>query len=484
MCVEKLDGNNADCPFVSILRYVDFKCLLMDKPERYSFRVTYPIPEVLERHGFGKVADVPFIQDSTLDYHQLGSRFLIDRALAKWPKPAREITPTSLRTIAAALCNYLDWCDARTVDPITAEYLPVLIGRYQREMTEGTWSASGDGLSAVTINQRVDVALEIQQWAAYQGLRPDVEIPTKTITRERHSRGSSGRRETDKVEVRKGKKRIPIRTLGMPSEEAVGSWLQRIYSKPVVGNTEGLMCETVLETAIRKSEVAGLRKDFLPEDPVEWPIVDRAVAPEHQMVYVIIRYGSKGPKYGKDHGDEIGPEQTIRMPMKLALRLHHYRNTERPKAIIVAMKKSKTGAEQKRIRDNTVHLFINPKTGQRYTPSRVYSAWISVPLPQQGWTVHHGRHFWACATLWRAMISYKKLLEEALEKNLDPITITLFKSDAMSVIELQIQSQLRHASRETSMIYLQWLAERLGVALDLHQNYVESLATEGDNEED
>lgn len=451
---------------------------------RYSFRVTIPISDVLEKHGFGKVADVPFIQDSTLNYHKLGSRFLIDRALAKWPKPAREITPMSIRTIAAALCNYLDWCDVRAVDPITAEYLPILIDRYQREMTEGTWSASGDGLSAVTVNQRINVALEIQQWAAYQGLRPEVDIPTKTITRERRSRGSGGRRETEKVEVRKGKKRIPRRTLGMPREEAVGAWLQRIYSKPVVGGTEGLMCETILETAIRKSEVAGLRKDFLPANPAEWRIVDRAVAPEHQMVYVTIRYGTKGPKYGKANGDEIGPEQTIKMPMKLALRLHYYRNTERPKAVMVAMKQGKTTAEQKRIRDNTVHLFINPKTGERYTPSRVYSAWISVPLPQPGWTVHHGRHFWACTILWRAMVSYKKLFEEALERKLDPMTVSLFQNDAMSVIELQIQPQLRHVSRETSMIYLQWLADRMGVALDLHQNYVESLATEGDNSED
>ena len=437
----------------------------------------------MEKHGFGKVADVPFIQDSTLNYHQLGSRFLIDRALAKWPKPAREITPTSLKTIAAALCNYLDWCDARTVDPVTAEYLPILIYRYQREMTEGIWSASGDGLSPVTINQRIDVAVEFQQWTADKCLRPEVEIPTKTITRERRSRGRGGRRETESVEVRRGKMRISKRFLGMPTEESVGAWLHKIYSKPVLGGTEGLMCETVLETAIRKSEVAGLRKDFLPAKPCEWPIVDRAVAPEHQMVFVTIRYGTKGPQYGTDHDDKIGPEQTIKMPMKLALQLHYYRNAERPKAVMVAVKKGKTAVEQRCIRENTVHLFINPRTGDRYTSSRVYDAWRSVPLPQRGWTVHHGRDFWACTTLWRAMASYKKLFEEALDRKLDDMAMSLLKSNALSVIELQIQPQLRHVSRETCMIYLLWLADRLGVALDLHQNYVESLATEGDDEE-
>ena len=454
----------------------------MDNPKRYSFRVTYPIPEILEEHGFGKVADVPFIQDSTLNYHRLGSRFLIDRALAKWPKPAREITPATIKTKAEALCNYLDWCDARSIDPVTAEYLGVLTNRYQWEMTNGVWSADGEGLSPRTINQRVDIALELQQWATDKNLRPEVEIPTKTVLRER--RGKGGKKEMESVEVRKGKMRVPKRRLGMPSEEAVGAWLQRIYAKSVLGGTEGLMCETVLETAIRRSEVAGLRKDFLPSDPDEWPIVDRAVATEHQMVFVTIRYGTKGPEYGADHGDKIGPEQIIKMPMKLAQRLHHYRNTERAKAVTVAMKKGKSAPEQRRIRDNTVHLFINPKTGERYTPSRVYDAWRSVRLPQRGWTVHLGRDFWACTTLWRAMTRHKKLLEEALERKLDDMTLDLFKNDAMSVIELQIQPQFRHVSRETSMTYLQWVADRMGVALDLHQTYVESLASEGDNEQD
>lgn len=455
----------------------------MDNTKRYSFRVTYPIPEILEEHGYGKVAEVPFIQDSTLNYHQLGSRFLIDRALAQWPKPAREITSRSLSTIAAALCNYLDWCDTRSVNPVTAEYLQILIRRYQKEMTEGIWSADGEGLSPTTINQRCDAALEFQQWAADKGLRSGLDIPKKTITRPRHSKGSGGRRETESVEVRKGKIRVPKRRLAMPSEEAVGAWLQRIYSKPVRGATEGLLCETVLETAIRKAEVAALRNDFLPVDPVDWPIVDRAVAPEHQMVFVTIRYGTKGPEYGWDNGDKIGPEQTIKMPMKLAMRLHRYRNTERPKAVLVAMKKGKTSKEQKRIRDNIVHLFINPQTGDRYTPSRVYDAWRSVSLPMRGWTVHSGRHFWSCTTLWRAMASHKKLLEEALNWKLDDLTLSLFKSNAMSVIELQIQPQLRHADPDTTMLYLQWVADRMGVALDLHQTYVESLAAERDDEE-
>ena len=456
----------------------------MPPPKKYAWRVVYPIAEILEEQGFGKVADVPFLLDSTLNYDQLGNRFLIDRALAHWPKPTREITSQSLKTIADALCNYLGWCDVRSIDPVTAEYLPILIKRYQREMTEGVWSASGEGLSSITVNQRVDVALDFQQWAAYKGLRSEVFIPTKTITRECRGKGKGGRKETESVEVRRGKMRIPKRHLGMPSEDAVGAWMRRIYSKPVLGETEGLMCETVLETAIRKSEVAGLRKDFLPEQPNEWPIVDRTVALEHQMVFVTIRYGTKGAQYGTDHGDKIGPEQIIKMPMTLALRLHHYRNTERPKAVIVAMKKGKTREEQKRIRASTMHLFINPKTGERYSPSRVYDVWRSVPLPQRGWTVHLGRDFWACTTLWHAMVSYKKLFEEALERKLDEMTIALFKNDAMSTIELQIQSQLRHVSRETSMIYLQWIADRLGVALDLHQKYVESLACEGDNGQD
>ena len=457
----------------------------MEKTKRYAWRVVYPLPEILAEEGFGKVAHIPFVLNSSLDYNSHGSRFLIDRALCVWPKLARPITSLSIRTYSNALCNWLNWCDVRGIDPLQAEYKTVLQDRYQREMVEGIWSAHGEGLSPITINQRVDVAIEFLEWAADHDLRPDVVIPTETKKRPgRYKATSSEGYQLEAVEVRKGKMRIPKRRIGMPSEEAVGAWLRQIYSKPVVGDVEGLLCETVLETALRKSEVAGLRVDTIPLDTANWVITDRTVAPEHQMLLIDIKFGTKGPEYGSDHGDKIGPLQTILMPWKLAMRLHHYRNTERPNAVITATRKGKTAAEQRRIRDDTVHLFINPKTGERYTPSRVYDAWRSVPLPQPGWTVHQGRDFWACTTLWRAMVQHRKLFEEVLERKLNDATLSLFKNDAMSVIELQIQRQLRHVSRDTSMGYLQWLADRLGVSLNLHQNYVEALGTEGDDEEE
>lgn len=457
---------------------MDSHIQLIGESPRYSFRVTYPSPAVLTEAGYGRVAHIPFIQDSTLNYHVLGSRFLIDRGLAKWPLPQRAITSKSLKTFAYALSNYLEWCNARSVDSVTADYLELLINRYQHEMQSGIWSETGDALSATTINQRIDTAIAFQRWCADKNLRPPVVIPTKANVVKIASRHGSGKKQSKTTEVRKGRARVPKRRLGMPSEEAVGAWLNRIHAKPKVGPTEALLCETVLETALRKSEVAALRWDFLPADLASWPIVDRSADHDKQMVLVTLRYGTKGSEYGQDHGDKIGPEQTILMPMDLAMRLHHYRNKERPKAIVIACRKGKTATEQRSIRDESVHLFLNAVTGERYTPSGVYEAWRSVQLPQPGWTVHQGRDFWACTVLWKAMIRWRKLLEEAMNLTLDEATHTLLHNDVMSIIELQIKPQLRHANSETSLIYLQWLFDRVGVALDLHQNYVESIATE------
>lgn len=456
----------------------------------YTYKVVYPIPEILTEAGYGKVAHVPFILDSKLQYHVVGSRFLQDRALGIWdPKNRgashRAYPPTSksVRSFANSIANFLEWCDVRDVDPMKAEYARDLIGRYQTEMIKGIWSATGTGLAAQTINLRVSHAIDLLTWAADKGMREPLDVPRVTkIIRGHGAAHSSVAHLGKEVAVRQGKLRVSKRHLGFPSEQEVGEWLHRLYSKPVVGPTEGLLCETILETALREAEVAGLRVDTLPLNPSEWKVASRDVALKHQMVIVDIRFGTKGPEYGWDAGDKIGPVGTIRVPMNLALKLHEYRNTGRSKALAVAIKKGKTVSEQRKIRAEAVHLFLNPKTGQRYTPSRVYDAWRSVDLPRKGWHPHLGRDFWACTTLWMRMETHRQLLEHSLKRKLDESVVAAVRSNALSVIELEIQPQLRHVSKETTMVYLQWLGDRLGVSLDVHENYVESLSTEGEEE--
>lgn len=454
---------------------------------RYSYKVVYASPEVLIEAGYGKVSNLPCIFDSGLAYHRNGSRFLIDRGLGLWDpkergKRERTLPPSSqsMKNYAHRLANFLEWCDIRVVEPMKADYTQDLINRYQKEMQKGIWSAEGRELRERTINAYVGTAADFLTWAADKGLREPFFIPKVTRTIVVESATSSVSHLPKQVEARRGKLREPKRRLGFPVQHEVEAWLQRIYRKELVGPTEGLLCETILETGLRESEVAGLRLNTLPEKIDHWKIADPEVADEHQAVLVEVVFGTKGPEYGKDHGDKIGPRGTIRIPLQLAIKLHKYRETERSRALAVAIKNGRTVAEQRKIRDESVHLFLNPRTGRRYSGSNVYDVWRSVDLPQKGWCPHLGRDFWACSYLWRKIEDHRRLLEHALKTELEESIIAALKSNAQSVIELEIQPQLRHASRETTINYLQWLADRLCVKLDMHQNYVDDADDEGD----
>ncbi|WP_223293708.1 hypothetical protein [Gallionella capsiferriformans] len=386
-----------------------------------------------------------------------------------------------MKNYAHRLANFLEWCDVRTLDPMKVEYASDLIGRYQKEMVQGIWSRGNSGLSERTINSRVDTAVEFLTWATDKGMRSPMEVATVTRTFLRGSATSSVSHLPVQVKVRKGKLRESKRRLGFPDEKIIAVWLAEIFNKELVGPTEGLICEMILETALRETEAACFRVDTLPRNQGDWKIPNPNAAIENQAVLVEVRYGTKGHEYGLNHGDKIGPLGTIRIPMPLALKLHQYRETVRPKALSVAIRQGRTAAEQRRIRDDTVHLFINPRTGRRYSGGNIYDIWRSVERPK-GWSPHLARDFWACSLLWRRIEDQRKLLEYALRTNVDDSILTALQSNALAVIQLEIQPQLRHRSKETTMIYLQWLADRLGVNLNLHKNWVEQLS-EGSNDE-
>lgn len=462
-----------------------------EQKNQYSYQVVYPTQQYLVDAGYGRVANLPSIFDSRPGYHRTASRYLIDRGLGLWDpvhrgKEVAQLPPATISTknYAHWLANFLEWCEVRTLDPMTVEYSRDLIGRYQKEMLNGIWCRKDkieSGLAETTINSRVDIGVEYLNWAADKGMRAPLVVPTVTKTFMRGSTTSSVSHLPVQVKVRKGKLREAKRRLGFPQEKVIAAWLQKIYKKEIVGPTEGLICETILETALRETEAACLRVDTLPRNRADWNIANPNAAVENQAVLVNVRYGTKGHEYGSSHGDKIGPAGTIRIALPLALKLHHYRNVVRPKALAVAIRQGSTAAEQRRVRDDSVHLFINPRTGQRYTGGNIYDIWRSVERPK-GWSPHLARDFWACSMLWRRIEGQRELLEHALKTNVDESVLAALQLNALSVIELEIQPQLRHASKETSLIYLQWLSDRLGVNLNLHQNWVELLSEEGDDE--
>lgn len=262
--------------------------------------------------------------------------------------------------------------------------------------------------------------------------------------------------------MRKGRIRQPKRRLGFPLEGEIQAWLQRVYNK--AGTTRGLMCETILETAVRREEASCWRLDTLPIERADWDIPNLNAPYKDQAVLVTIIYGAKGKEYGRDHGDKIGPEGIIRIPLSLAEKLHEYRIKERPKALAKWVKRGKTLAEQKRLKNEAVHLFLDEETGQRITAQSLYDTWRSVER-SRGWSPHLARDNWACSLLWKRIQQHKELLEQALKTKFDDTVLQALQSNALAVIQLEIQPQLRHVSHETTMIYLQWLADRLGVNL-------------------
>lgn len=457
---------------------------------KYPYRVVYPAKNFLKTKGFGRVAHLPFIFDHRPGYHRLANEFLIDVGLGEWSSATRGTeqastmppTKTTMHDYAHWLTNYLEYCHARGKDPLKADYKVDLIQGYQGEMTTGSWSRDNVGLMTKTVNVRVDVACMFLLWAVDKGLREPFHIPKvrKTITVD--NARSSGAQMSKIVDARRGKIREGKRRLGFPNEMVIAAWLKRVYEKCYV---DGLIAELIIETAVRRAEAAAWRVDTLPINRAEWQVVNPKKPIEHQAVKVCLRYNTKGHEHGEDHGDKIGPEGDILLPMSMALKLHEYRQKIRPKALTIALRKAKNAREAEALRNNSVHLFLDPNTGGRYIGQKIYDFWTSesVQCPR-GWSPHSGRNFWACSVLWKHLTQQQALIDQAIKNKADPSVLKILALDIEGFIQLTIQPQLRHVSRETTMLYLQWVSDRLGVNMNFHENYVQQLSELDINEED
>lgn len=458
----------------------------MDKQKRmllYGYNITYLAPKALQAAGFGHLSDQPFIFDSAPGYARLPNQFLIDRALGIWDPKGRgnsriPLPPSriSMRNFARGLCNALEWAEARNVDLVTADYSTVLIGRYQQEMLKGIWSADNRPLRANTVNSRVQIALEFQMWASDKGLRDRFLVPTVTRTYVAGSHNNSRSHQAKRVESRLGKAKVNKRLLSFPSNLAIEEWRKRVQERAVVGPTDGLVADLILNTAIRREEAACWRVDTLPLDPSDWLIVNRDETEEHQSVRVNLTYGTKGRQYGIDeHGDKIGPEGTIHIPLWLARRLHAYRSKERVAALKHKVKKGKTVTTQQQIQRRTVHLFLHPQTGERYTGEQIYTFWSRVQGPPH-WSPHLGRDWWACRYLEERMKQHADLVQRVLgTPNISsehPMVLAL-RDSAQTVIQMEIRPQLRHASSRTTEIYLEWLFAKMRVPLTMTKQWLE-----------
>lgn len=449
----------------------------------YGFKVVVPDAQALTKAGFGKVAHIPVIFDNEPGYARLPSRFLIDRALGAWDPKWRGARPNpqppsrvSMKNFAHWLCNALEWAGIRRIDLMTADYTNILISRYQEEMLRGIWSSRGEPLSAETVNARVQIALEFQMWGSDKGLREHLLIPTVTRSYTVGSHKNSKSHDAKTIEARKGKVKVNKRTLAFPPDEEIKAWQQRIYGETGVGMTQGLMVEHILNTAIRREELACWRVDTLPLDPKQWRVTNPSQPEEVQQIALEIRYGTKGREFYIDEfGDKVGPQGTIHVPLWLAKRIHAYRNKDRLLALKQVTKGVRDLAKVRRIHEQSVHLYLNPKTGTRYTGAQIYEFWTKVEGPEH-WSPHMGRHWWACQYLWQKMqehVALIKQLQGIANPDADHPLVHALRDTVPTVIQLEILPQLRHVSAATTEIYLLWLFNQLRVPLDLTRKWQE-----------
>lgn len=449
----------------------------------YGFKVVIPNDPELTKAGFGKVAHVPAIFDSEPGYARLPSRFLIDRALGVWDPKWRGARPcpqppsrVSMKNFAHWLCNALEWAEIRGIDLLNADYTAILISRYQMEMLKGIWSLRGKPLAAETVNARVQTALEFQLWGADKGYREPFLIPTVTRTYTAGSYKNCKSHEAKSVEARKGKVKVNKRLLAFPTNEEIEAWRQRIFGEPGVGKTQGLMVDHILNTAIRREELACWRVDTLPLDPKQWKVINQNQPEDVQQIALEIQLGAKGRQFYLDeHGDKVGPQGTVYVPLWLAKRIHNYRNKDRLLALKQATKGVRDLAKVRCIHEKSVHLYLNPKTGTRYTGAQIYEFWTKVEGPEH-WSPHLGRDWWACQYLWQKMQEHMALIKQLhgmTNLDADHPLVHALKDTVQTVIQLEIQPQLRHVSSQTTEIYLQWLFNQLRVPLNLTRKWQE-----------
>lgn len=382
-----------------------------------------------------------------------------------------------MKDYADWLCNALEWAEARSVDLMTCDYVTVLIWRYQEEMIKGVWSAENRKLLANTVNARVQIALEYGMWARDKGLRDAFVIPTTTRRVVVGSHKNSRSHEVKEVESRLGKVKVNKRVLSIPTHDEIKDWRQRVKEYPGSGETDVLIVDLILNTAIRREEAACWRVDTLPLDPRDWKILNPSQAEEYQNVSVTLFNGTKGQQLGIDEfSDKIGPEGEIHVPLWLAKRLHKYRENERVTALMKKLKTGRTVLEQKQLQKQSVHLFLQPQTGERYNGEAIYTLWSRrVPGPPH-WSPHRGRHWWACTHLEERMEQHTELIKKVLATpNINPENplVLQLRDTAQTVIQMEILPQLRHANSGTTERYLQWLFNKLRMPLSMTRQWVE-----------
>lgn len=432
--------------------------------------VMWPILGAMQESGFQHLAKIPFVIAGTKGYHREASWYLRDRALLAWTPGntqhnCRYPTRQSLSTYASSLVDFLDWCDETSHDWHAVEYTRDLVHGYQEQMGSGLWSASGKPLSAQTINMRVSESMRFLQWSAARSLREPFDAITVTRKVFLPSHEHAGKPMQKEIEVRAGKVRPDPITLRLPTAPEVARWLKVVGIEK--GATKALMCDLILQTAIRREEACQWRVDTLPDSRNDWNI-------NGDTVTIKLEYGTKGGKTTDENGDERGPSRHITMPLALAERLDAYRRNVRPanRSNYVRANSSNPTERRELAKANPRQLFLSDSNGLPIQDHTLYDAWTNVSyLPFDGWSPHGGRHYWACNTLLSSIKKNAAALGSALNAATNSNWITGCANDTMMMV---IKPQLGHVSSVTTEQYLKWVLKAFA-QVDLNDGYQAAL---------
>ncbi|WP_156484696.1 hypothetical protein [Herbaspirillum chlorophenolicum] len=251
------------------------------------FGVRMRPPSVLHHHP--GLTHIPFIVGSRYGYHRLANSYLIELGLGAWDTKSegrdtvgRARTARTMHSYAEWIANFLEWCEVNSADIHTCTYHNHVL-RYQNDMTSGAWSRRGNELSGKTANYRTQQVCDFLAWMHWKGHRRPFNVPYSEKQVSRSTRADADVKVSKTVRIRKGQSDKSFnKPLILPEEEEVRQWAEAVYQTQ--GQTIGLICETILCSALRREEVVCLRVDTLPLDRRDWVITNPEEPADKQLV--------------------------------------------------------------------------------------------------------------------------------------------------------------------------------------------------------
>jgi integrase len=398
---------------------------------------------------FDAVAHVPFLLNGDMSYADEANRFLRERALLDWHPSNRHGDPiakvrvpaeNTILAMAKDLENFLSYLEANGFDWRDMDYQRIL-ETYQADQVSGAWSERGQPLAPATVNRRVGTICEFLIWAGDRRLRSAFEV-MRSLSRVRDRSGTATTNRFHDVVTRAGRVRERAERLRIPTVAEIDAWLAEIEARH--GKARALACRTILETGMRREEVALLRVSQVP-DPDE-------ILPGYPA-RMDICYGTKGSRRIGDP-DKKGKLRTLRFGVGFLHALDDYRRLRRARAL-AAFRRAHPGEKLPGI------LFLDENSGRPLTAKMIYNAWTRCErLPFPGWSPHAGRHAFACLLLLRLIHEEGERIGKAAAS----LPRSALIGQATDLVQIYVRPILGHVSEKTTERYLEWVADHFLVA--------------------